>query len=168
MLARIGFIRFIASLLTTRAKKAAAFLVRLVSRGAPDESGTVSSPWFAALPPEERDMAAVFWIQPKFALTIASQLENLPVSAARVAECRAFSEMPVVILSASTAPEHRRKEHADMAACLRHGKYIFVEKSNHWIMQEDPELLLQQIRAVVETSPALQKPAPATAGNKRG
>src|SRR5437899_10172512 len=32
-----------------------------------------------SLPANERAMASVFWVQEKFALTIASQLENLPV-----------------------------------------------------------------------------------------
>jgi len=73
LLARLGVIRLVAALLATRAKKGAGYLVRLISRGTPAESGTVSSPWFAALPASERAMAAVFWVQRKFALTIASE-----------------------------------------------------------------------------------------------
>jgi hypothetical protein len=84
----------------------------------PADSGSVSSPWFSALPANEKDMAAVFWVQQKFALTIASQLENLPASAARAGELDNFCDKPVMILSAGTAPEHRRKEHAAMASRL--------------------------------------------------
>jgi len=84
VLARLGLIRFVAVLLTTSLKTVAAHLVRLISRGSPAESGTVSSPWFAALPASEKTMASVFWTQSKFALTIASQLENLPASAGSV------------------------------------------------------------------------------------
>jgi pimeloyl-ACP methyl ester carboxylesterase len=145
---RIGVLRFIAALLTTRARKIAAALVRLLSRGTPEQSGTVSSPWFAALPENERAMAAVFWIQPKFALTIASQLENLPVSAAQASEHPAFCERPVVILSARTAPEHRQQEHAAIARRLPCGEHIFAGNSNHWIMQEDPSLVLEAIEKV--------------------
>jgi pimeloyl-ACP methyl ester carboxylesterase len=148
LLARLGVIRFVAALLTTRAKKAAGYLVRLISRGTPAESGTVSSPWFSALPVNERGMAAVFWVQPKFALTIASQLENLPKSAALVGQLAVFSDKPVVILSARTAPEHRQKEHAAMAARLPQGEYILATKSNHWIMQEQPDLVLGAIEKV--------------------
>ena len=82
ILSHLGVIRFVAFLLTTGAKAFAGRLVRLLSRGTPDDAGTVKSPWFAALPPEEQKMAALFWVQPKFPLTIASQLENLPASAA--------------------------------------------------------------------------------------
>ena len=111
-------------------------------------------------------MAAVFWIQPKFALTIASQLENLPRSAACVAEFPVYTDKPVSILSARTAPEHRQKEHAAMAARLPLGKHLVVGHSNHWIMQEDPELVIREIQNIVETSPAFRKTSFAAASNQ--
>jgi len=152
ILARIGMIRFVAFLLTTGVKKLAGYLVRLISRGTPAESGSVSSPWFSALPANERAMAAIFWVQPKFALTIASQLENLPVSAASLGQFANFSEKPVVILSARTAPEHRRLEHASMAERLPQGEHVLAGESNHWIMQEDPGLVIRAIEKVVKYS----------------
>lgn len=152
MLSRIGLIRFVAFLLTTRAAKIAAHLVRFISRGSPAESGSVSSPWFAALPANEKAMASVFWVQEKFALTIASQLENLPVSAAQLAELDSVCDKPVVILSAHTAPENRRKEHAAIASRLPLGNHVMAGKSNHWIMQDDPELVIRAIERVVELS----------------
>jgi pimeloyl-ACP methyl ester carboxylesterase len=151
-LSRFGLIRFVAFLLTTPAKNMAARLVRLISRGSPADSGTVSSPWFSALPPQERAMAAIFWVQEKFALTIASQLENLPLNAARLAQLSNLCDKPVIILSARTAPEHRRKEHAAMAARLPQGEHILAEGSNHWIMQEQPDLVLRAIEKVLDRS----------------
>jgi pimeloyl-ACP methyl ester carboxylesterase len=148
VLARFGLIRFVAFLLTIGAKTVAAQLVRLISRGSPSESGTVSSPWFAALPENEKAMASVFWIQPKFALTIASQLENLSTSAASVGQFANFCDKPVVILSARTAPERRRAQHAAIAARLPQGKHVLAGNSNHWIMQEDPELVIRAIEKV--------------------
>jgi len=147
-LARIGLIRFVAFLLTTAAKKLGGHLVRLISRGTPADSGSVSSPWFSALPANERAMASVFWVLPKFAHTIASQLENLPVSAAEVAQFASVSDKPVVILSARTAPERRRIEHASMAGRLPQGEHVLAGNSNHWIMQEEPELVIRAIEKV--------------------
>jgi pimeloyl-ACP methyl ester carboxylesterase len=151
-LSRIGLTRFVAFLLSTRFKKVAATSVRLISRGAPGESGTVSSPWLSALPTQEREMAAIFWIQDKFAVTMASQLENLPASAAKLAKFASICDKPVVILSAKTSPEHRRKEHAAMADRLPRGKFISAEKSGHWIMQDQPELVTQAIQRVVDAA----------------
>lgn len=147
-LSRAGLVRFVSFLLTTRLKSVAAHLVRLISRGAPADAGSVSSPWFSALPEKERGMAAIFWVQEKFALTIASQLENLPKSAARAARLNGPADKPVVILSASTAPEKRRREHAAMAARLPLGRYVAADGSNHWIMQSEPELVIGAIRKV--------------------
>lgn len=155
LLSRFGLIRFVAFLLTTRAAKVAAHLVRIISRGAPAESGSVSSPWFAALPANEKAMASIFWVQEKFALTIASQLENLPASAAQMAERDIVCDRPVVILSARTAPEHRREEHAAAAARVPLGSHMMAEKSNHWIMQDEPELVICAIERVVELSRSL-------------
>jgi pimeloyl-ACP methyl ester carboxylesterase len=155
LLSPLGVLRFVAFLLTTRAAQMAGHLVRLISRGAPEESGSVSSPWFAALPANERAMASVFWVQEKFALTIASQLENLPVSAAQIGELDSACDKPVVILSARTSPEHRSKEHAAMAGRAPLGRHVTAEKSNHWIMQDEPGLVVRAIERVVEFS---QKP----------
>jgi pimeloyl-ACP methyl ester carboxylesterase len=152
LLSRIGVIRFVAFLLTTGAKKPASYLVRLISRGTPADAGSVSSPWFSALPANEKAMATAFWVQPKFALTIASQLENLPVSAARIPELDSFCHSPVVILSARTAPEHRRKEHAAMAGRVPLGEHVLAGRSNHWIMQEEPDLVIRAIEKVVKYS----------------
>ena len=93
-------------------------------------------------------MAAVFWVQEKFALTIASQLENLPYSASLAGRLDGRFDKPVVILSASTAPEKRRKEHAAMAARLPLGEYVLADESNHWIMQCQPELVICAIQKV--------------------
>ena len=152
LLSRVGVIRFVAFLLTTPAKKLAGQLVRLISRGSPAESGSVSSPWFASLPAKERAMASVFWVQEKFALTIASQLENLATGAARIGALDGLCEKPVVILSASTAPEHRRTEHAAMAARFPLGEHRLAESSSHWIMQDEPEFVMRAIEHVVESS----------------
>ena len=152
VLARFGIIRYVAFLLTTGVKTVAAHLVRLISRGSPAESGTVSSPWFAALPPSEKAMASVFWVQPKFALTIASQLENLPASAASLGRFTNLCDKPVIILSARTAPERRRAEHAAIAELLPQGEHVLAGDSNHWIMQEDPDLVLRAIKKVVQSS----------------
>jgi pimeloyl-ACP methyl ester carboxylesterase len=149
-LAPIGVLRFIEFLLTTRAKAAAAYLVRIISRGTPADTGSVRSPWFSALPKNERDMAAVFWVQPKFALTIASQLENLPVSAARLGQLANFCDKPVVILSARTASARRRAGHAAMAGRLPNGEHALVNESNHWIMQQDPDLVIHAIKKAIK------------------
>ena len=165
LLCRIGVIRFVAFLLTSGATKFAGRLVRLISREAPAESGSVSSPWFWNLPAEERKMAAVFWVQEKFCRTIASQLENLPGSAVRVAELGEFCSKPVVILSAKSTPAKRREQHVAIAQRLPHGRYVLAEESTHWIMQDQPELVLD---AVHEVARSIGKPEAEAAAARAG
>jgi len=152
ILSRLGVIRLVRFLLTTRAKDVAGRLVRLISRGTPAQSGTVSSPWFWALPENERAMAAVFWVKEKFALTIASQLENLPASAALLSEAGYPKDKPIVFLSANTSPQRRRNEHAALAARLPLARHLTAANSNHWIMQAQPELVVQAIEQILAIS----------------
>ncbi|HKV23011.1 MAG TPA: alpha/beta hydrolase [Candidatus Acidoferrum sp.] len=152
VLSRFGLIRLVSLLLSTRLKKVAAHLVRFISRGAPADSGSVASTWFSALPKKEREMAAVFWVQEQFAEAIASQLESLPASAARIMGLKHVCEQPAVILSAKSAPEKRRREHAAMAARLPLGQFVAAERSGHWIMQDEPDLVMRAIKSVAELS----------------
>jgi pimeloyl-ACP methyl ester carboxylesterase len=165
LLCRIGVIRFVAFLLTSGATKLAGRLVRLISREAPVESGSVSSPWFWNLPAEERTMAAIFWVQEKFCRTIASQLENLPGSALRVAELGEFCSKPVVILSAQSTPPKRREQHAAIAQRLPQGRYVLAEESSHWIMQDQPDLVLD---AIHEVAGSIVKPDAEAAAARAG
>src|SRR5262249_10351264 len=119
-----------------------------ISSGAPADSGAVSSPWFSALPPAERAMAAVFWIQPKFALTIASQLENLPRSAALARDPAVFSQKPVIILSAASASEARLSAHTEIAKLLPQAIHVVARRSGHWIMDDEPELVIRAIESL--------------------
>jgi len=152
LLSRAGVIRFVAFLLNSRAKKVASHLVRLISRGTPADSGSVSSPWFWNLPPNERQMASVFWVQEKFCNTIASQLESLPESARRIAELDNLCDKPVVILSAKSTPTNRREQHILITQRLPHGRHVLADKSTHWIMQDQPELVLHAIHAVAQSN----------------
>jgi pimeloyl-ACP methyl ester carboxylesterase len=151
LLTRLGVIRFVAYLLTSEAKKLATYLVRLISRGTPTESASVSSPWFWNLPAQERKMASVFWVQEKFCHAIASQLENLPGSAAQVAGAGIFSNKPVVILSATSTPPKRREQHIAIAQRLPRGRHVLADMSSHWIMQDQPELVIGAIHEVAQS-----------------
>jgi pimeloyl-ACP methyl ester carboxylesterase len=151
-LSRFGVLRFILLLIHSGASRVGNRLVRLISKDAPADSASTSSPWFWSLPANERAMAAVFWIQQKFCVAVASQLENLPESAASVAALGAFSDKPVVILSAKITPEHRREEHIAMTKRLPRGRHMTAEKSGHWIMIDQPDLLVSVIKEVADSA----------------
>jgi pimeloyl-ACP methyl ester carboxylesterase len=157
VLSRFGVLRFVSFLLRSGARNAGNRLVRLISKGAPVDSASTSSPWFWSLPANERAMASVFWIQEKFCITIASQLETLPESAASVSAQGIFSDKPVVVLTAAITPSHRQQGHVAIAGHLPRGRHITAEKSGHWIMVDEPELVVRAIKEVASSVHQLQK-----------
>jgi pimeloyl-ACP methyl ester carboxylesterase len=161
VLSRLGVIRFVSWLLRVGAKPLAEPLVRLMSKGAPKGDGTSSSPLFWNLPPSERAMAPVFWVQPKFTDTIASQLENLPSSAAQVAAAEDLKDVAVTIISAANTPAKRKAEHIATAETSSCGKHLTARRSGHWVVTDEPEVVLQAIREVIERT---RKPSVMSAG----
>ena len=149
-LSRWGILRFVSFLLRSAAKPLAEPLVRLMSKGAPKGDGTTKSPLFWNLPASERALAPVFWVQPKFTETIASQLENLPRSAGQVAVTRSLEDKPIIVISASDTPPHRLEEQIATAGLSSRGKHLVAKESSHWVMVDQPELVLQAIREVLE------------------
>lgn len=161
VLARFGLIRFVSFLLRAGIKPIAEPLVRLMSKGAPKGDGTSSSPLFWNLPPSERAMAAVFWVQPKFTETIADQLENFPKSAAQVDAAEDLKFVPVTIISAANTPAERKKEHIRTTQLSECGTHLTATRSGHWIMTDEPEIVLQAIHKMIERA---RKPSVMSAG----
>ena len=149
-LARWGALRFTSLLLLSGIKPIAEPLVRLMSKGAPKGDGTSSSPLFWNLPAAERTMAPVFWVLPKFSATIASQLENLPASAAQVAAAASLKQIPLTVISASNTPPDRQVEQVATGKLSVLGRHLMATRSGHWIMQDEPQLVLDAIKDVIK------------------
>jgi hypothetical protein len=93
-------------------------------------------------------------------------LENLPVSAASVAQHGNFCERKVIILTANTASAARKREHAIIAGRLPLGEHILAEESNHWIMQKDSDLVIGAVKKVVtHFRESLEQSVASTAGS---
>jgi pimeloyl-ACP methyl ester carboxylesterase len=149
LLARCGLIRFVSLLFRVGAKTIAEPFVRIMSKGAPKGDGTGSSPLFWNLPLSERTMAPVFWVQPKFTETIASQLENLPSSAAQVTAAEDLEGKAITIISAADTPAERKAAHNATARLSSRGKHVIAKRSSHWVMTDEPELVLEEIREMI-------------------
>jgi len=81
---------------------------------------------------------------------MAEHLAGLRKSAAEVAACADLPRrIPVVILSAATQSEAYRQEHARMAARSEHGRHVLASGSGHWILLDEPDLVVDAIRHVV-------------------
>jgi hypothetical protein len=69
--------------------------------------------------------------------------------------------MAVTIISAANTPAKRKAEHiatAEMSSC---GKHVTAARSGHWVVTDEPEIVLQAIREMIERT---RKPSVMSAG----
>jgi pimeloyl-ACP methyl ester carboxylesterase len=150
LLARLGVARLISVLVRLGALGLARTSVSLLTGGTLAEAERMIAP-MAKLPSELRPIIAALWTQPKFFDAIASQAEALPQSAAQVAATGDYSDIPLVVLSASSSSPSQMKGHEALAHLSSQGKHIVASKSGHWIQLDEPDLVIESIREVVES-----------------
>lgn len=149
-LAHAGVLRFVYWLIRAGAKTAANRFIHLLTKGVPSGSGFTASPLFWNLAESERAMAPVFWVQPKFGNAIASQLENLSISSRQVNASSGSEDIPVTVISAGDTPPRRRDGHVAIARQSSRGKHLVADNSRHWVIVDDPKLVLESILEMVD------------------
>ncbi len=150
ILARLGVARLVSLLVRLGASGLARSSVSLLTGGTLAEAERMIAP-VTKLPSELRPIVAWFWTQPKFFVAMASQAESLPRSAAQVAATGDYRDMPLVVHSASGTSPSRLKDHEGLARLSFQGKHIVASKSGHWIHLDEPDLVVESIREVVES-----------------
>jgi pimeloyl-ACP methyl ester carboxylesterase len=120
----------------------------------------------AMLPLELRPIIAAFWTQPKFFEAMVRQAESLPRSAAQVSAAGDYGDIPLVVLSASSSSPSQTKGHEALAHLSSQGKHIVASKSGHWIQFDEPQLVVESIREVVES--VRRQPRTTWSGRREG
>ena len=104
------------------------------------------------LPPDAVRVIRARWSTPRFFWTMAEYIKSLP-ACAREIDGRSFPEQILVtVISGAHQPQLRLDEHAAIAAHSCHGRHIIAEKSRHWIHLDQPELVEEAVREMVETA----------------
>ena len=151
LLARLGVARLISALVRLGATGLGRASVSLLTGGTIVESERMIAP-LAKLPLELRPIVAALWTQPKFFDAIVGQAEALPQSAAQVAAATGdYGDIPLVVLSANSASPSQVKEHASLAHLSSRGKHVVASKGGHWIQLDEPDLVIESIREVIES-----------------
>ncbi len=109
-------------------------------------------PFLRRLPQDFLPLLRVFWSQPKPYEAVASQIEALHESAAQVAAGNSYGDRPLIVLSASNPSPSRIAEQEAGARASSNGKHLVASRSGHWIQFDEPELVIQAIREVVEAA----------------
>lgn len=152
MLARLGVVRFALGLLLTGSNRTPKWIAKAASgRGESVASRLVSE--VSKLPPRCWPMVRSHWSDPKCFRGMAAHLESLPANAAALRKLPELPRLPLVILSAATATADEIEERAALArACA--GEHIVTGGAGHWIQFDEPRLIADAIRGIVERSRA--------------
>lgn len=149
-LARLGIARLVAFLVSRGAVPLARRLVVLLS------SGTLRGEQDRLLHPvlrlgaEERALLRTFWTRPHFFEALASHIESVPESARQVAEVTDFGDLPVAVLTESGAGPEKLNWHRRLASYSTQGRHLVASSSGHWIPLDEPELVVETIRQMVD------------------
>jgi len=147
-LARIGVVRAALALLTGGHPGAPRAFVKLLGRRA---SGTLERlvGEVRKLPPELHPAVQAHWSQPKCFRAMADYLSVLQSEAAAMAAAVPPADIPVVVISGAHQPAPELAAHERLAAASPHGRHVVAARSGHWILLDEPELIVDAVRTVI-------------------
>jgi pimeloyl-ACP methyl ester carboxylesterase len=102
------------------------------------------------MPPETWPMVRAHWCQAKSFQGLSAYLTSLPASAAEAAAIDQPISIPVTALSASNSTPEQRAEREHLTSRSPRGRHILARKSGHWIHLDEPDLVVNAIREIVE------------------
>jgi pimeloyl-ACP methyl ester carboxylesterase len=149
LLARIGVVRACLALLTGGAPAAPRQFVRVFG---PTTARTVERlvGEVRKLPPELHPVVQALWCQPKCFQAMADHLRVLQEAAASAAEVASLGDVPVIVISSGDqTPEVIALHHA-LAGMSSQGRVVVASKSGHWVPYDEPELIVEAIRDLVD------------------
>jgi pimeloyl-ACP methyl ester carboxylesterase len=131
-------------------------LYRLAARGAlvrgsaPGERGRIEA-LLADVPDELRGPIRSFWVKPSTLRALASLIEHAPESAALVeAELGCLESVPLVLLTEADPSAERLRDQEDILRRSGEGAHVVARASGHWIPLQEPQLVVEAVRDVVD------------------
>ncbi len=113
----------------------------------------VRSAWITSIekmPHELLPALRASWCRPQPYETIIRQVECLSQSAAQVAAAGGHGEIPLIVLSASNPSQDRQRVQKIAAGLSANGRHMVASDSGHWINIDQPALVIEAIREVIE------------------
>jgi len=148
-LARVGVVRLALALFLGGARRVPKQIARLTSgTGESTISRIVGE--VGKMPPEVWPIVRAHWCSPKSFLGLAAALESLPAASAEAIGLALPSSIPVTILSARHCTAAELAQRDALANKSVRGRHILASQSGHWIHLDEPELVIDAIRQMVE------------------
>jgi pimeloyl-ACP methyl ester carboxylesterase len=99
------------------------------------------------MPPEVRPVVAAHWSNPKYYRGLVAHLDALPATVTEMHGANPLQGVPVVLLT----PANAEPLCAERLRRISPGaRQVIAEQSGHWVHLDEPELVLDTIRAMVE------------------
>jgi len=92
-------------------------------------------------------IVASHWASPKYYRGLAAHLEAVPATVVEMQTAEAIEGMPVVLLTPASAQPLSSERLRRIGPEVRQ---VIAEKSGHWVHLDEPELVLETIRSMVE------------------
>jgi len=127
-------------------------LVRSLVKRRRADNGVVSclQTELVKLPPDTLPLIRSHWCRSQNFRSMTAHLTAVEPSFAALKDLPA--EYPMTVISAGNTPPEGLAEHRAVADLSRHGRHIVARHSEHWIQFDEPDLVVEAIRAVVEDS----------------
>jgi pimeloyl-ACP methyl ester carboxylesterase len=149
LLARLGVVRISLALLSGGGRRIPKLVAKLSSGRAESTLSRLVGE-VQKMPPDVWPMVQAHWCQPRAFLGMAEYFKALPESAEQAAALRDLPQIPVTILSAGNSTLPQLAERDAIAGRSPRGKHVVVTDSGHWIHLDQPEVVLDAIREMVE------------------
>jgi pimeloyl-ACP methyl ester carboxylesterase len=104
------------------------------------------------LPPDVQPVVQALWCQPKCFRAMADYLGALEETAAFVAGLTSLPPVPLVIISSADQPAEVIRQHVQLSRLSSRGRHVMAAESGHWILFDEPGLVVTAIREVIEES----------------
>ncbi len=131
-------------------------LFRLAGRGlilgasAPGEQARIAE-LLGKVPAPLRETIRSFWVRSETLTALASLIENVPASAALVDRSSVdLGALPLRVLTAANPSSERRRDQDEVAKLSSRGRHVVAAASGHWIPLDEPELVVEAIRSVLD------------------
>ena len=112
------------------------------------------------MPHEVWPIVASHWASPKYYRGLAAHLRAVPATVTEMHVAEAMDGVPVVLLTPGTAEPLCSEKLSRIATEVCQ---VIAERSGHWVHLDEPELVLETIRSMVEQVSRTEVPAGAPA-----
>jgi pimeloyl-ACP methyl ester carboxylesterase len=148
VLARVGVVRAALALLTGGLPGIPRTAVKILGSRA---SGTLAHlvGEVRKMPAELHPIVQALWCQPKCFHSMADHLAVLEREGGAIGALTPPPEIPVVVISGGHQPTSEVEAHQRLAAASRHGRHVVAAKSGHWILLDEPELIVDVVSALI-------------------